>query len=219
MAMSTISGQSYAKSQQSAGDHISERSSPKAKLMVQGTTEHLWMQFSRHLREFIERRVSEASDVDDILQDVFLKIHTRIHTLRDENRIAPWIYRIARNTIYDYYRHRRPSESLPEDLAASSDQGENGAEQQIAASLLTMLDDLPDGYRQAVILYELEGIKQEEIGVRLGLSHSGAKSRVQRGRQMLKDALLDCCHFDFDRTGRIIDYQERQLCCRQCTCA
>jgi RNA polymerase sigma-70 factor (ECF subfamily) len=186
--------------------------------MARTTTEHLWARFGRQLQGFIGRRISDPSDADDILQEVFLKIHTSIHTLREESRIAPWIYRIARNTVYDYYRKRRLHAPLPDDAPAPSGSEENEAERQIATSLLGMLADLPEGYRRAVTLYELEGLKQEEIGIHLGISLSGAKSRVQRGRQMLKDALLDCCHFEFDRRGHIIDYAERQVCCPRCAC-
>ena len=75
-----------------------------------------------------------------------------------------------------------------------------------------MVESLPDDYRQALLLTEYEGLTQRELAERLGLSVSGAKSRVQRAREKLKEMLLDCCHFEFDRLGRVIDYQPKYAC-------
>jgi RNA polymerase sigma-70 factor (ECF subfamily) len=74
-----------------------------------------------------------------------------------------------------------------------------------------MIDDLPADYRQALILTEYEGLTQKELAQRLGISLSGAKSRVQRAREKLKIMLLNCCHFEFDRLGRVVDYEPH--CC------
>jgi RNA polymerase sigma-70 factor (ECF subfamily) len=183
---------------------------------VRRTTEDLWHEFSRELRGFILRRVSDPADADDILQDVFVKLHTRIDTLRDEDRVAPWLYRIARNTLIDYYRDRRPTVPVPEMLAVEDEPTESDAASHIASGLTSMVECLPDRYRQAVVLSELQGVPQQQVAERLGLSLSGAKSRVQRGRGLLRDALLDCCHFEFDRRGRVIDYTPRPDCCRYC---
>jgi RNA polymerase sigma-70 factor (ECF subfamily) len=76
-----------------------------------------------------------------------------------------------------------------------------------------MLDSLPNDYRQALILTEYQGLTQKELGEKLGISLSGAKSRVQRAREKLKTMLLNCCHFQFDRLGRVIDYQSGCDCC------
>jgi RNA polymerase sigma-70 factor, ECF subfamily len=87
-------------------------------------------------------------------------------------------------------------------------------------SVKAMVDSLPDTYREALILTEYEGLTQRELAERLGLSLSGAKSRVQRAREKLKAMLLDCCHFEFDRLGKIIDYQPNCTCCtnQECDC-
>jgi RNA polymerase sigma-70 factor (ECF subfamily) len=194
------------------------------------STEEIWREFSRPLLEFLCRRLPDPSDAEDLLQEIFLRVHIRIHTLRDHSRLAPWLYRIARNVLIDRKRKERrerkggasPGLPLPEELPADeSARARAGSEpeRQIASGLRGMVELLPEGYRQALTLYELEGVKQREIARRLGLSLSGAKSRVQRGRQMLKEALLECCHFEFDRRGHIIDYRERQSCCRRCGCS
>ena len=183
--------------------------------MTANTTE-VWEAFSQQIREFIHHRVSDPNDADDILQEVFIKLHTRIDTLKDDERLLPWLYQIARNTIIDHYRSQHLLEELPEALSVDSESMENEPAAHIAAGLKQMVNSLPEKYRQALLLTEFRGLKQSEMAKELGLSLSGAKSRVQRGRQMLRDTLLDCCHFEFDRRGHMIDYTPRPDCCSRC---
>ncbi len=142
------------------------------------TTEKVWYEFNAQLKFFILKRIPDEQSAEDILQDVFLKIHSHIDTLRNEEKLQGWIYQIARNAIRDHYRTYKAMSPLPETL------------------------DVAD-----------QGLTQRELGEKLGISLSGAKSRVQRAREKLKTTLLDCCHFQFDRLGRVIDYQPRCDCC------
>jgi len=175
------------------------------------TTEEVWEEFSDRLRSFIRARVSSDADADDLLSDVFMKVHTRIDGLRDDERITSWLYRITRNAVIDHYRQRRESTQLVD--LAEPETSTSDAEQVIAGGLRGMVEDLPDRYRQALVLTEFEGLTQIQMADRLGLSVSGAKSRVQRARGMLRDELLACCHFEFDRRGHMIDFTPKRACC------
>jgi RNA polymerase sigma-70 factor, ECF subfamily len=181
------------------------------------SSEQVWEAFSEQLYQFIRRRVNDPEDANDILQDVFLKIHTRIDTLKEETRLTSWLYQLTRNTIIDHYRVRRPFVEISEIFTVEQDNPQIEPAAQLAAGLRDFVDCLPEKYRQAVILAELDGIKQAEVADRLGISLSGAKSRVQRGREKLRQALLDCCHFEFDRRGHLQEFIPRQQCCSQCT--
>ncbi len=181
------------------------------------TTENVWDTFNVNLKQFILKRVASEDNAEDILQEVFVKIHTRIHTLRDEEKLPGWIYQIARNAIYDYYRVQRDTlalQALPDapDFSAEEMFGDSAVEE-LLPCIREMVEHLPAEYRQALILTEYEGLSQKELAERLGISYSGAKSRVQRAREKLKTMLLDCCHFQFDHFGRVIDYQPRLDCC------
>ena len=182
--------------------------------------EAVWEAFSQRLRAFILARVDNRQDAEDILQEVYVKVHTHIGSLRDEQRLPAWLYRIASNTIADFYRSRKPvialQEVYPGALVQEAQEEENEASQEIAAGLKDLIEELPQKYRQALLLTEFEGLKQVELAERLGLSPSGARSRVQRGREMLRQALLDCCHFEFDRRGKMIAYTPNPACCQQC---
>lgn len=177
--------------------------------------ETIWTDFGDTLKRFILRRVGDEQAAEDILQDVFLKIHAGIAGLNDERRLQSWVYQIARNAIVDFYRKPIYGQELPEELAAPDGDGDE-VERQLARSLRGMVEQLPDEYRQALILTAFEGLTQKEVAERLGLSLSGAKSRVQRGREKLRDLLLECCHLEFDQGGRVIDYYPRVACCAGC---
>jgi RNA polymerase sigma-70 factor (ECF subfamily) len=181
-------------------------------------SEQLWETFSVPLHQFIRRRVLDPHSAEDILQDVFLKIHSRIDTLNQQERVASWMYQIARNAIADYYRARRPTLELPETLAAPDDLIDDDVERELLPCIAAMVDALPADYREALRLTEYAGLSQKQLSERLGISFSGAKSRVQRARAKLKEQLLACCHFQFDYAGRIIDYQPRCVCCAGSGC-
>ncbi len=178
------------------------------------TTESAWLNFSDRLRRFIAARIPTSTDPDDVLSDVFVKVHTSIDTLEDEARLAPWLFQITRNTITDHYRRRRPDsrELTGIDVPVLQDL-EQGTDS-ITRSMRDLVDQLPPKYREAIILTEFEGLTQKELAERLGLSASGAKSRVQRARRQLRDELLACCHFEFDRRGGVIEYTPRRGCCQ-----
>ena len=176
--------------------------------------EQLWRRFSGELRGFIRRRVGDAAAVEDLLQEVFLRVHTRLGSQRCPECLRAWLYRIARNIIIDHARRRRPSVPWSDEAAGREDPAEETrAEERLAGSLRAMVDTLPPDDRLALLLTEFEGLTQRELADRLGISLSGAKSRVQRARRRLRDLLLECCHVEFDRRGAVVDYYERCCCC------
>lgn len=178
--------------------------------------ESIWEQLSDELRAFIRRRVPDDATADDLLQDVFLRIHERLEQLGEDERVAAWVYRIARNRIADHYRQRqrRPSAPLPELATDEPEPSDVPLQNQlVGAWLAVMIEQLPETYRDAVRMVELEGLSQVEVAQRLGLSISGAKSRVQRGRAELRRILDRCCHVELDRRGNILDITRRDRCC------
>jgi len=179
---------------------------------------HIWEELSVPLKMFIKKRIANEADVDDILQEVFLKIHNSINDLSDEHKIHAWVYRITRNSIVDYYRRQDKSielSELSEEITMDPDE-DITSNMEIAACLKSMIESLPAKYKEAVLLTEFQNLTQKELSDRMGLSLSGAKSRVQRGREKLKEMLLRCCHLEFDRLGNVIDYQHNSSDCEYC---
>jgi len=167
--------------------------------------ETIYLEFRGKIKDFILRRVKDEHTAEDIVQDVFLKIHTKIDTLQDERKLESWIYQITRNAVIDHFRNKKIQPTDDYEIPENSDDDDDSF-REVASGLKPMLDSLPVHYREALILTEFEGLTQKDMAENLGLSISGAKSRVQRARALLKNELLQCCHFEFDRFGKIIDY-------------
>lgn len=179
-----------------------------------------WQELRGNLRAFIARRVQNQADVDDLVQRVLLQIVKGLDTLRDADRLHAWIYRTARNVIVDYYRAAGSRRELAAGdgadleaadgvrLAPVDDDGE--ALRELAACLAPMIGRLPAAYREAIRMVDLEGTPQQEAAQRAGVSLSGMKSRVQRGRRQLRAVLDACCRIDLDRRGGIAAYTPRR---------
>jgi RNA polymerase sigma-70 factor (ECF subfamily) len=184
------------------------------------STDAIWMHLSSDLRRFIRRRVSDDHAADDLLQETFVRVHRNIGTLREADRLAAWVYQIARHVIHDSHRKATIPAVAIADFEPADDNDDSIKQRRCHGCdwLDEMIRSLPDGYREAVQLAEREGLSQQEVADRLGLSLSGAKSRIQRGRVMLKDALDRCCHLEFDVRGNMMDCEPRpnRTVCRDC---
>lgn len=181
-------------------------------------TERIWKEFSGALRGFLLSRVGDREAADDILQDVFLKVHSGIGKLEKREKLRPWLFAVTRNAMVDYLRKRKddlPIEDLPEDLTAESS-GPISSPEDFEPCIRVLANQLPERYREPFVLSELEGVSQKKVGEKMGLSISGAKSRVQRGREKMKALLMDCCHFEFDRHGGIEEVRPKSL--EGCAC-
>lgn len=186
------------------------------------TVMEIWQQVHDGLRAFIAKRMADEAEIDDILQEVFLRMHRGIDGLKDPQRVVSWVYQITRHAIIDHYQAPRRRE-MPAGLAAdmettgtapatpgigdSNDSGEHRSE--LAGCLRPMIDQLGKDYREALTLVELEGLTQQAAAKRIGLSLSGMKSRVQRGRQQLKRKLDDCCLIQLDQRKGVAEYTVR----------
>jgi len=188
---------------------------------MEAHAQEIWQQIHNGLRVFIAKRVANEAEVDDIVQDVWLKMQRGLDGLKNQRRLISWIYQIARHAIIDHYRAPGRRREMPAGLAAdleayqssstmttaSKDSGQSRTE--LAGCLRPMIERLSGEYRQAVILVDLEGLAQQEAAVQLGLSLSGMKSRVQRGRRQLKGMLEACCTIELDQRRGVVDYEVR----------
>ncbi|MEM7625733.1 MAG: sigma-70 family RNA polymerase sigma factor [Planctomycetota bacterium] len=185
--------------------------------LVNPTTHELWHDLHDALHRYIRRRVNDPHTVDDLLQDVFLRIHRALPALGDEQRVVPWVYRIARNAVTDHYRRApRAVEALGGHEAAPAD-NDDAADPRLTACLRAMVDGLPEPYGEAVRRVDLEGQPQTAFAAENSLAASTAKSRVQRGRQKLKRQLLACCDYEFDRRGYPVS-PASDRCTADCGC-
>jgi RNA polymerase sigma-70 factor (ECF subfamily) len=188
--------------------------------------ETMWSELHGRLRAFVARRVSDHAVVDDLAQEILLRLYTHIGRLRDQERLDAWAYQVARNVITDYWRERAGRREQPFDpelhdrgLSVPEPEDDEQADRlrgEIASCLTPMIQRLAGPYREAIRLTELGGHTQAQAAAIVGLSVPGMKARVQRGRAQLRELLAACCRIELDRRGRINELEPRGN--RSCSC-
>jgi RNA polymerase sigma-70 factor, ECF subfamily len=177
------------------------------------TVADVWAVLGESVRRFVSRRVRDPHAAEDITQDVMLKTHARLASSEasaSEERLPAWVFTVARNAVVDHYRSSsaRPQADLDDDaVMAVADDEQERVTAELSTCMRRMVAHLPEPYREALTLADLDGLSQQEVAGRTGLSLSGAKSRVQRARRQLHDLILDCCRVELDRRGGVVDYE------------
>jgi RNA polymerase sigma-70 factor (ECF subfamily) len=166
--------------------------------------------------------VKQPANAEDIVQEIFIPIHRNLSTVEDEARLPAWLFTVARSAIADHFRkNSRPVAALAEDFdppAPTVDPEITSAMvMELSTCLEPMVETLPSSYREAIRPIELSGMKQAAAAKDAGLSVSGMKTRVQRGRQKLKDRLLQCCEVELDKQGAVMNYKPRDGSRNPCT--
>jgi RNA polymerase sigma-70 factor (ECF subfamily) len=180
--------------------------------------QQLWQQYKDPLQQFLRSRVKNSADVDDLLQEIFIKTYQHLNTVKEPEKLRSWLFQIARNTVIDYYRKFRVETSRQEVVqnAMLTDKQPEQYEQirqELTHCIRPLLDRLPEKYREAIEIVDLQNTSQKELANKLGLSHSAVKSRIQRGRRMLQDKFHQCCYYNLDIRGNLIDYQVKPNGC------
>ena len=177
-----------------------------------------WRAVQARLASYVRRRV-EPGAADDLVAEIMLRLVRHRDALATATNPTAWMLRVAANAVADHHRRRaveaRALADAAEDEtsgAAPEPRGDGSAASELAACLVPMIRALPAPYGEALLLTEIDGLTQVEAARRLGLSASGMKSRVQRGRAKLKQALLRCCTVELDRRGGVVDYKSRRGC-------
>jgi len=178
----------------------------------------VWEEYGVQLRNFLMSRVSTPEDADDLLQEILLKTHKNLTSLNEPAKFKSWLYQIARNTLTDYFRKQRPHISAQDISELTGVSGENPSPTnpvypELSQCLKPFLMQLPEKYRQAIEATDLKGTSQKDFAEELGLAHSTIKSRVQRGRARLSDLFHECCFYQLDTRGNIMDYKGKSDCC------
>ena len=184
-----------------------------------------WRRSKDALRRYLRARLPSDADAEDALQDVFLRLHESADRLAEADNAEAWAFAVARRTVADFYRARgRRPDVTPGEVTCEPAvepkvpnlapyRGEHDVHDEVLSWLVPMIELLPEEFREAVRLADIEGLRQREVAERLGLSLSGAKSRVQRGRALLGEVLWACCEIEFGDDGRAVEYRPRA---RQC---
>jgi RNA polymerase sigma-70 factor, ECF subfamily len=166
--------------------------------------------FQQELKGFVYKRVKDRSLTEDIVHDVFLKVQSKIGQLHEQDKLTSWIYQITKNAITDHYRKQSRTLNTT-DLDWENDVP--NFNDCVTRCLQNMMTTLPDKYREALQLADVDNLPQLELAKQLGISYSGAKSRVQRARQMLKEKVDETLIVKLDSYGNVIVCENRSKCC------
>ena len=169
--------------------------------------EQIWTRFGHQLSEHICHKTGHQDHCHDILQEVYIKMARNIHKIEKANSILPYLVQIANNTIIDYYRAHQDLVPAGEHIVEGTGQdrpAEDTTSRLAHSFMLELIEALPPRYRYALVRTELEGISQKQLAEELGISYSGAKSRVQRAKEMIRQSILHCCNYKFDSYGNVI---------------
>jgi len=177
-----------------------------------------WHDVASRLRPFVARRVA-PSEIDDVMQDVFVRMQRGLPKLRDEERFTSWLFQIARSSVAEHQRARARhplahagDDAEPDQWSEHDDSDDRAAARSLASCVTVFVARLPSPYREAVTLVELEGLTAREAAEMVGISVSGMKSRVQRGRAQLRAMFEQCCKIALDARGKVTEFSPRATC-------
>ncbi len=155
---------------------------------------------------FLRKQVTDPTVAEDLLHEVFLKALGAMERGDTPKNLTGWLYAIARNTVVDFYRAKRPMDLLPDDLVAEVSD-DSLVEQDLARCLKPMTERLPTLYRDTLLATDFDGRTMHELAAQWGVSVSAVKSRASRGRKMLRQSVLACCQVDVSNSGQVLDFQ------------
>ena len=174
------------------------------------TTNRVWIKYADDVKYFILSKVKDAAIADDILQDTFIKVHTKLHTLKDVTKLKPWIFTIARNVMMDYFKSTNKTFEL------ASFETETKIEEQTHTEkdcLQGIVQNLPKIYRDPLFLSDIKGLKQQEVANILKQSLPTTKSQIQRARKLITKGFMDCCGFVLNEEGKLVgEIQDKDDC-------
>jgi RNA polymerase sigma-70 factor (ECF subfamily) len=177
------------------------------------TTQQVWKQYSEDLKRFIFSKVKDIAITDDILQDTFIKIHTKLHTLKDIKKLKSWIFSIARNSILDYFKSSKKT------FEFANFESETLIEENLHTEkdcLRGILQNLPKKYRDPLFLSDIKGLKQQEVAEQLKQTVSTTKSQIQRARKLIAQGFIDCCGYVLNKGGKLVGETQEKEDCKVC---
>lgn len=183
--------------------------------------ETIWEQFGQQLKRFIASRVPNSQVAEELAQELLVKSYQSLNSLKDEERVEAWLFRIARNVINDHYRKRLKDLEIEElDIEHAIDELEDvnsqeSVRKELSHCIQPFIEQLSEKYRRTITAVDLEGTSQKSLAEKQGVSYSTIKSQTQRGRAQLRKLFRQCCDFTIDARGNVMDYEPKS---GQCNC-
>lgn len=184
-------------------------------------TKIIWAAYSEELRRFILSKTKDKVIVDDLLQEVFIKIHTKISGVKDIDKIKSWVFSVANNTVMDYFRAAKNGlvnrdAQLENETLTSEVKPANFYEHTEHDCLYGIIKNLDKKYRDPLFMSDIQGYKQQTIADRLGMPLPTVKSRIQRARKKVAQGFMDCCGYELNDKGKLVGELKSKEECKVC---
>ncbi len=177
------------------------------------TTHDIWNTYADDIKHFILSKVKEPAVADDLLQETFIKVHTKKDTLKNDVKLKQWLFSIARYTVMDFFRAQKSVNNLPDTELLETDSTPAHTEHDC---LRGIIKSLPKKYRDPLFLADVKGLKQTEIATQLKLPLPTVKSQIQRGRKLITQGFMDCCDFTLNESGFLVGEIKDKKDCKIC---
>lgn len=173
-------------------------------------TKTVWDLYAQDIKHFILSKVNDEVITDDLLQETFIKVHVKLDTLKNENKIKAWVFSIARYTVMDYFRQNNLNYSIEEKHIVEEYTHSDHTKEDCLRGIIKAL---PKKYRKPLILADIQGLKQTQISERLDLPLPTVKSQIQRARKLIAQGFVECCDFKINDDGYLVgELQEKEHC-------
>lgn len=172
--------------------------------------EELWQNYETSLRKFIQSKVSNEMDVDDLRQEIMFKTYKNIEDLQSIKNVKSWLFKIARNTIIDFYRKSANKDFVDFDEESFEQEEQCLIEKELSQCTKIFVNSLSEESASLLKAIDLEGQSQKVYASSHDLSYSTLKSRVQKARGELRERFEDCCSFSLSQSGKILDYTKKE---------
>ncbi|QHI36209.1 ECF RNA polymerase sigma factor SigM [Kordia antarctica] len=177
------------------------------------TTTEVWETYAEDVKRLIMSKVKDTQITDDLVQEVFIKVHTKLTTIKDERKVKSWLLSVSRNTVLDYFRKSDKEIPLEKEETIASDETYTHSEKDCLPGIIK---NLPKKYRNPLLLSDIKGIKQAEIASQLNLPLATVKSQIQRGRKLIVQGYMDCCDYKLNDKGFLIGEVKDEKQCKVC---
>ncbi|MGY6649781.1 sigma-70 family RNA polymerase sigma factor [Wenyingzhuangia sp. IMCC45574] len=165
------------------------------------STQDIWNLYANDLKTFILSKTHDTTIAEDLLQDVFIKVHTKKEFLEKEESIKSWLFSIANRTVLDYFRSEAKKITDTDNTATNTF---NDSENHHAVDcILPLILRLPKKYKEVLLLTTVKGLKHTQVANQLKISLPATKSRILRGKELLKQGFMDCCNYTLDENGHL----------------
>ncbi len=177
-------------------------------------TSQIWRSYYSDIRNFIMSKVKDDQIVDDLIQETFAKVHLNRGKLRDDTKIKSWLFAIARNTIYDFFKENKYCNTpIVEKISEETETENTHTEKDCLPGLI---NNLPKKYGEALFLSDIVGMKQKQIAQQLDLPLSTVKSQVQRARKLIIHGYMKCCNYTLNEKGKLVGVRKEKEDCKIC---